>query len=283
MFFVTDPRNFPELGEGELPDVAPPVLTQETNSLRSAYRKKAGDNFKLSCEALGKPDPEIIWYKNEIEMSHNIGSSSSGSAGRAVLTIKNLQSSNAGMYTCRARNSEGTVSRNFTLDVMQSKEDRMSDNQQHPSSMVYDTINGLAGINEGGLVMPKGPENTTVIQGDRAVLECRVHSTTQSNIMWLKKLEKGEEQKNIKNDNVIVVGKEKFKLIQKKKQSEDVQVKVNSHGVEILNTMEIPRSSLEDSGMYICFVKNPSGYKFKSAYLTVIPSAYHIKKCILII
>jgi hypothetical protein len=267
-------NNFPGLAEGELPDFAPPVLTQETKFLRSAYRKNSGDNFRLSCEALGKPDPDIIWYKNEVEMSpgHNIGSSSSGSSGKAVLTIKNLQSSNAGMYTCRARNSEGSVSRNFTLDVLPSKEDKMSDNQHDPTSMVYDTIHDLANLHEGGLVMPNGPENTTVTQGDRAVLECRVHSTTQSNIMWLKKLEKGEEQKYIKNDkNVIVVGKEKFKLIQKKKQSEDVKVKVTAHGVEILNTMEIPKSSLQDSGMYICFVKNPSGYKFKSAYLTVIP------------
>ena len=74
-----------------------------------------------------------------------------------------------------------------------------------------------------------------------------------------------------KNVNIICVGQDKFKIIQKKKQSKD-EVKVNALGVEILNTMEIPQSSIQDSGMYICFVKNPSGFKFKSAYLTVIPS-----------
>ena len=91
--------------------------------------------------------------------------------------------------------------------------------------------------------MPSGPENTTVVQGDKAILECRVHSTIKSNIMWLKKLEKDEEEKYIKNSNVIEVGKEKFKLIQKKKQTED-KVKVNARGVEILNTMEIHRVEL---------------------------------------
>lgn len=234
----------------------------------------SGDNFRLTCEALGKPDPEIIWYKNDMEMSqnsgHNIGSSSSGSAGKAVITIKNLQSSNSGMYTCRARNSEGSVSRNFTLDVIPSKDEAI-DTQRIPGSMSYDTIHDFANLHEGGLVMPSGPENTTVRQGDKAILECRVHSTIKSNIMWLKKLEKEEEESYIKNANIIEVGKEKFKILQKKKQSED-EVKVNSRGVEILNTMEIPQSSLQDSGMYICFVKNPSGFKFKSAYLTVIPS-----------
>ena len=273
-YCFADPNDYPGLKEGELPDVASPVLTQETKSHRSAYRKTAGDNFRLTCEALGKPDPEIVWYKNEVEMSHssghNIGSSSAGSAGKAVLTIKNLQPSNAGMYSCRARNSEGIASRNFTLDVIPSKEENI-DNQRNRDSMMYDTIHDFANLHEGGLVMPSGPENTTVTQGDKAILECRVHSTIKSNIMWLKKLEKDEEEKYIKNSNVIEVGKEKFKLIQKKKQTED-EVKVNARGVEILNTMEIPQSSLEDSGMYICFVKNPSGYKFKSAYLTVIPS-----------
>ena len=119
--------------------------------------------------------------------------------------------------------------------------------------------------------MSNGPENTTVVQGNPAVLECRVHSTTPSNIMWLKKMEKGEENKYMGND-VIVVGKEKFKLIQRK-QSEDSR-KVNSNGVEYLNKMVIRESTLQDAGMYICFVKNTAGYKFKSAYLTVIPSEY---------
>ena len=172
------------------------------------------------------------------------------------------------MYTCRARNSEGSVSRNFTLDVIPSKDEAI-DNQRIPGSLSYDTIHDFM----------ISSENTTVHQGDKAVLECRVHSTIKSNIMWLKKLEKEEEESYIKNANIIEVGKEKFKILQKKKQSED-EVKVNSRGVEILNTMEIPQSSLQDSGMYICFVKNPSGFKFKSAYLTVIPSKYRI--CLLL-
>ena len=240
-------------------------------SHRSAWRKNAGENFHLTCEALGKPEPEIMWYKNGNKMSNtglNIGSS--GSSGKAMLTIKNLRPSNAGMYTCRAENTEGSVTKNFTLDVIPSKDDLLID-ENIPGSMAYDTIQDLANLHEGGLVMPSGPENTTVYQGDKAILECRVHSVQKSNIMWLKKLEKEEEQSYVKNANIIEVGQEKFKIIQKKKQYED-EMKVNSRGVEILNTMEIPQSTLQDSGMYICFVKNPSGFKFKSAYLTVIPS-----------
>ena len=69
--YSLDPSNFPELEDGQIHDSAPPVLTQETMEHRSAWRKNAGDNFKLTCEALGKPDPEIIWYKNGVEMLHS--------------------------------------------------------------------------------------------------------------------------------------------------------------------------------------------------------------------
>ena len=240
-------------------------------SYRSVWRKNAGENFQLTCEALGKPEPEIMWYKDGVKMSnngYNIGSS--GSSGKAMLTIKNLRPSNAGLYTCRAENIKGSKTRNFSLDVIPSKDDTLT-NEDIPGSMKYDTIHDLANLNEGGLKMPSGPENTTVFEGDRAVLECRVHSVKKSNIMWLKRIEKEEEEREVKNANIIEVGQEKFKIIQKKKQYEN-EVKVNSRGLEILNTMEIPESTLQDSGMYICFVKNPSGFKFKSAYLTVIPS-----------
>ena len=242
-------------------------------SYRSAWRKNTGENFQLTCEALGKPEPEIMWYKDDVKMSnngYNIGSS--GSSGKAMLTIKNLRPSNAGMYTCRAENIKGSKTRNFTLDVIPSNDDILT-SEDIPGSMKYDTIHDLANLHEGGLKMPSGPENTTVFEGDRAVLECRVHSVKKSNIMWLKRIEKEEEEREVKSANIIEVGQEKFKIIQKKKQYED-EVKVNSRGVEILNTMEISESSLQDSGMYICFVKNPSGFKFKSAYLTVIPSKY---------
>ena len=110
--------------------------------------------------------------------------------------------------------------------------------------MTYDTIHDLANLHEGGHVMPSGPENTTVYEGDKAVLECRVHSSKKSNIMWLKRLDK-EEESDAKNVNIIPVGQDKFKIIQKKKQSKD-EVKVNALGVEILNTMEIPQSSIQD-------------------------------------
>ena len=36
--------------------------------------------------------------------------------------------------------------------------------------------------------------------------------------------------------------------------------------------MEIPRAEESDSGMYYCFVTNAFGFKYKNAYLEVIPS-----------
>ncbi len=41
---------------------------------------------------------------------------------------------------------------------------------------------------------------------------------------------------------------------------------------EYLNKLVISEATESDAGMYYCFVKNPIAYKFKNAYLTVVPS-----------
>ena len=46
-YLLTDPANFPNLGPDDEPEVAAPVLTEETKSLRSAYRQNLGETFTL--------------------------------------------------------------------------------------------------------------------------------------------------------------------------------------------------------------------------------------------
>ena len=60
---MIDPKDFPGLPEGQLPDVTPPQLTDETVLAKTEFDKMAEENIRISCSAIGKPAPTITWYK----------------------------------------------------------------------------------------------------------------------------------------------------------------------------------------------------------------------------
>lgn len=139
-----------------------------------------------------------------------------------------------------------TVTRNFSLEV--------ADSSHHP-------------------ILPSGPDNTTVEQGETAFLDCKVQSTSKPTIKWLKKLDTWEATEMIKDSNGLVEREDIFDLGEDNKfrairtSGENVQKGKN----EYLNQLVIPKATEADAGMYYCFVTNNIGYKYKHAYLTVIP------------
>jgi hypothetical protein len=105
------------------------------------------------------------------------------SQGRSVLTIDELAKADSGLYTCMATNSIGAAARNFTLDVVGDDNANEAANAELPIDFSGHPDHP---------VMPSGPQNTTVQQGDKAILECRVQSVAVPNIKWLKKLDSRE-------------------------------------------------------------------------------------------
>ena len=230
----SDPADYPELAAGELPDVSPPMFTDSTLSIKSSHKMSVGQDLKLTCEASGKPQPEVAWYRNQAEFIQNSPSSSSGRGStKATLVINSLIAADAGTFTCVAKNKIGKTSRNFSLSVVES------------------------GIESP--LLPSGPENTTVELGNVAKLECEIKSTTPPSVKWLKRLEAWEyDQKDS-----IAVGEEKFRVIK----HDDNLVVGKDHFVNQLIIQDVTQA---DAGMYFCFVTNSRGYKFKNAYLTVL-------------
>ena len=127
----------------------------------------------------------------------------------------------------------------------------------------------------------------TILQGMKASLECRVQSAIQSEIMWLKQLEHPSEVGSSQGSGSIIdLGTDKFKILEQQKGTGGLAggdaperqtfvqtlISASEEGVEYLNTMIIDAAVPTDAGTYYCFVKNPLGYKFKGAYLNVIPS-----------
>ena len=231
--------------ESESIEVAPPVMTYETRASPLHHTKSVGDNFKVSCEALGSPKPEIFWFKD----GQHIDESVHYRHGKSTLEFSILGTADAGVYTCRARNLIGEVTQNFTLEVRQ------------PVGATH------------AIVTEAGPADTTVIAGDVATLQCRVKSLAPPHIKWLKRLE-GHE---LSAENTLRVGNERYHIL-------DANQDVATGNDEYLNKLVIKKASVEDSGMYICFVTN-SGFgalTYKSMHLTVIKSKFIISMSICI-
>ena len=76
--------------------------------------KNETDAVTFACKATGDPVPNISWYFNgtiingEDTSKHKISSSKNDITITSLLTIMNLQSSNAGIYTCEAENFIGS-------------------------------------------------------------------------------------------------------------------------------------------------------------------------------
>ena len=88
------------LVQAEISDELTDVLENETNPVT------------LSCQAIGEPVPTIIWYFDgtmiNISDTSYDSSSINGTEVTSLFTILNVQSSNAGVYTCEAENFLGT-------------------------------------------------------------------------------------------------------------------------------------------------------------------------------
>ena len=75
---------------------------------------KEGDNLNLISEATGRPEPNITWTKEKPGNQRNTVVVREGK----VLTITNINSANAGNYTCTAYNGFGKpVNRTVYVNV----------------------------------------------------------------------------------------------------------------------------------------------------------------------
>lgn len=78
----------------------------------------AGVTVQFSCHVIGDPIPNIEIFKNGNKIVANKTKYEiSYKDGKITLIIKNVQKSDAGVYTFRATNSAGMASINVTLHV----------------------------------------------------------------------------------------------------------------------------------------------------------------------
>ena len=233
---ISDPSKFPDLQEGELPDVSPPTFTQETRDTRDFYTKQSGDAFKVNCEATGNPRPEIFWYKDGLPFDAD---GIKYRNGKSTLKLRNLMKVDSALYTCLAKNLIGSATKNFTLSV----EVPLLLSEDQPTVV--------------------GNGNASVLVGDTASLQCRVNSRAPPHIKWLKKQSPGAPSDMF----TINVGEDRYRVIHT---GEDIPVGADDY----LNKLVIVNAQESDSGLYICFVTNSGGsFNYKPSYLRVYPAS----------
>ncbi|XP_062619245.1 fibroblast growth factor receptor-like, partial [Saccostrea cucullata] len=116
-----------------------------------------GGNVRIRCPAYGNPKPKTTWYKEEnlIDASQRPKTK----VRHFALSLNDVQTSDSGKYKCVVQNSEGSLEFTFILDVKESP--------------VWP-------------LMVKGPQNTTVMEGERVVFVCLSLNDPHVSYQWMK-------------------------------------------------------------------------------------------------
>ena len=86
--------------------LAPPIITVPPIA---EIEVELGNTFTIYCEAVGVPEPLIVWRLNWGNIPTGDRVSWTNEDGRGVLTIEDARYSDAGAYTCEAINNRGSI------------------------------------------------------------------------------------------------------------------------------------------------------------------------------
>ena len=229
---ISDPAEFPNLKDGELPDISSPSFSPATLAAKEFFIKQSGDAFRVTCEVTGNPAPDIVWLKDGLPFDAD---GIKYRAGKSTIRLRNLMKVDSAVYTCQARNIIGVASKNFTLTV------------EVP-------------LAEQPTVQGNG--NVSVLVGDTAALQCRVSSNGPPHIKWLKKENPGAPA----DMYTITVGEDKYRVIHT---GEDIPVSTGEYlNKLVINNAKESDSGL----YICFVTNSGGSFNYKPSYLRVYPS-----------
>uniref|UniRef100_A0A8C0F9N5 Myosin light chain kinase, smooth muscle n=1 Tax=Bubo bubo TaxID=30461 RepID=A0A8C0F9N5_BUBBB len=109
---------------------SPPKFATKPN--RVVVRE--GQTGKFSCKITGRPQPQVTWFKGDIQLQPNERFNMFEKTGIQFLEIQNAQLADSGIYTCTVVNNAGKASVSAELTVQgkaRSLQERAQVNRRH--------------------------------------------------------------------------------------------------------------------------------------------------------
>ncbi|XP_032859263.2 myosin light chain kinase, smooth muscle isoform X4 [Tyto alba] len=78
---------------------------------------REGQTGKFSCKITGRPQPQVTWFKGDIQLQQSERFNMFEKTGIQILEIQNAQLADSGIYTCTVVNSAGKASVSAELTV----------------------------------------------------------------------------------------------------------------------------------------------------------------------
>ncbi|KAK6165309.1 hypothetical protein SNE40_022258 [Patella caerulea] len=193
---------------------------------------QAGETIHLMSEVTGNPKPDVKWFKEGEKVCESQRITLVTEDSVYSLEIREAENSDGGTYTLTAHNAEGTILNDVHVNVS------VPPGQEDKLIMENENISVTATLSR-----PKftnKPEDTTVSEFDQVQFVCEVQGNPEPKVNWLK------EGQKLKSD-------QRMRIYQ-------------SDGQHFL---EIPQSSILDSGEYECQASNSEGSTSCHVILTV--------------
>ncbi|XP_060692660.1 fibroblast growth factor receptor-like 1 isoform X2 [Hemiscyllium ocellatum] len=155
-----------------------PRFTQPSKMRQRLIARPVGSSVRLKCTASGNPRPNIVWWKDDQQLSEN-------KRNRWTLSLRNLKPESSGKYTCHVFNPAGEINATYKLDVVERTRSKPVLTGTHPV-------------------------NTTVEYGGTTSFQCKVRSDVKPVVQWLRRVEYGTESKY---NSTIEVGGQRFVVL----------------------------------------------------------------------
>ncbi|KRX25317.1 Fibroblast growth factor receptor 3 [Trichinella nelsoni] len=221
-----------------------PYWSKPESEFRNVVASPAGREAKLQCRANGDPEPQVIWYKNGVEITPDFERRMGYHVRKWSLILPDLVPSDGGVYTCKVFNKYGEISHNYTVHVVER-------------------------VPHKPIIAPLFPKNLTVHVGENATFSCPVLSDLQPHIEWFRHKQVNgswHDSNDTWYGQIIYSDPVSFQEDGTEDDDDDDEMNIDPFVLFIQNV------TFEHETWYSCVVGNALGVVSKSAWLTVLPA-----------